>query len=110
MRSLATAEDVLARVNELVPTLRSRAAQTENLRQMHPDNLRDLTQAGVFRLTMPTDTGGYQADDGIVSEVLAQIARGCPSTSWICTIMVAVNVVPALLQQDVGAEIYATRI
>ena len=108
MRSLATAEDVLARVNELVPTLRSRAAQTENLRQMHPDNLRDLTQAGVFRLTMPSDTGGYQADDGIVSEVLAQIARGCPSTSWICTIMVAVNVVPALLHEEVGAEIYST--
>lgn len=103
-----TAEDVLARVNELVPTLRSRAAQTENLRRMHPDNMRDLSRAGVFRLTMPLDRGGYQADERIVAEALAQIARGCPSTSWICTIMLAVNVLPALLGDEAAEEIYAT--
>jgi 3-hydroxy-9,10-secoandrosta-1,3,5(10)-triene-9,17-dione monooxygenase len=104
----ATVEDVLARVHELVPTLRSRAAQTESLRRMHPDNLRDLTRAGVFRLTMPTDAGGYQADEEVVAEVLAQIARGCPSTSWICSIMVAVNVIPALLSDEAAEEIYTT--
>jgi alkylation response protein AidB-like acyl-CoA dehydrogenase len=60
---------------------------------MHPDTLRDLTEAGVFRLAMPTDVGGYQADDGIVAEVLAQISRGCPSTGWMCTIMMVSNVI-----------------
>ena len=102
------AEEVLNRVNELVPVLRARAADTEKLRRMHPDNLRDLTAAGVFRLTVPADVGGYEADDEIVTEVLAQISRGCPSTSWICTIMTSANTLPALLTDDAADEIYAT--
>jgi alkylation response protein AidB-like acyl-CoA dehydrogenase len=75
---------------------------------MHPDNLRDLTEAGVFRLAMPTDVGGYQAAEDIVAEVLAQISRGCPSTGWMCTIIVATNVIPALLADEAADEIYAT--
>jgi 3-hydroxy-9,10-secoandrosta-1,3,5(10)-triene-9,17-dione monooxygenase len=103
-----TAEGVLAQVNTMVGQLRARAPETERLRRMHPDNLRDLTEAGVFRLAMPTDVGGYQADDGIVAEVLAQISRGCPSTGWMCTIMMVSNVIPALLADEAADEIYAT--
>jgi alkylation response protein AidB-like acyl-CoA dehydrogenase len=105
---LQTAEDVLGRVNTLVPVLHSRAAGTEKLRRMHPDNLRDLTEAGVFRLAMPADVGGYQASEETLAEVLAQIARGCPSSGWICTVMIALNMVPALLVDQAAEEIYAT--
>jgi 3-hydroxy-9,10-secoandrosta-1,3,5(10)-triene-9,17-dione monooxygenase len=103
-----TAEEVVERVNTLVPVLHARAAATEKLRRIHPDNLRDLTEAGVFRLAMPADVGGYQADEDTVAQVLGQIARGCPSSSWISTIMVAVNVIPALLVDEAAEEIYAT--
>ena len=103
-----TAEDVLTRVNALVDQLRERAPETEKLRRMHPENLRDLTDAGVFRLAMPTDVGGYQADEYIVAEVLAQIARGCPSTGWMCTIMLLSNTLPALLDDEARDAIYAT--
>jgi 3-hydroxy-9,10-secoandrosta-1,3,5(10)-triene-9,17-dione monooxygenase len=103
-----TAEAVLADVNSLVDRLRARAPETERLRRMHPDNLRDLTEAGVFRLAMPTDVGGHQADEDIVAEVLAQISRGCPSTGWMCTIMLISNVIPALLADEAADEIYAT--
>jgi alkylation response protein AidB-like acyl-CoA dehydrogenase len=75
---------------------------------MHPDNLRDLTEAGVFRLAMPTDVGGYQAADDVVAEVLAQISRGCPSTGWMCTIMLVSNLIPALLGNEAADELYAT--
>jgi alkylation response protein AidB-like acyl-CoA dehydrogenase len=106
--AVRTAEGVLAQVNTLVDLLRARAPETERLRRMHPDNLRDLTDAGVFRLAMPTDVGGYQADDDIVAEVLAQISRGCPSTGWMCTILTLSNVIPALLPDEAADEIYAT--
>lgn len=100
--------DILAKVRELIPDMRSRAPMTERLRRMHPQSLADLTTAGVFQLGMPTDVGGAQASEDIIAEVLAEIARGCPSTSWICTIMLAVNVIPALLCDDAAEEIYAT--
>src|SRR5262245_20961653 len=99
-----TAEGVLAAVNAMVDRLRARAPETERLRRMHPDNLRELTEAGVFRLAMPTDVGGYQADEDVVAEVLAQISRGCPSTGWMCTIMVVSNVIPALLADEAADD------
>ena len=101
-----TAEGVLAQVNALVDRLRARAPETELLRRMHPDNLRELTEAGVFRLAMPSDVGGYQAHEDIVAEVLAQISRGCPSTGWMCTIMVVSNLIPALLTDEAADDIY----
>ena len=104
----ATGQNVLARVSELVPTLRARARETEQLRRMHPDNLRDLTAAGVFKLTMPADVGGYEADDAIVAGVLAEIARGCPSTGWICSIILSGQPFPAFFGDLAADEVYAT--
>ena len=92
---------VLSRVNEILPQLRSRASQTEKLRRMHPDNLAQLTEGGVFNLTRPADV----ADGHIVNQVLTQIARACPSTSWICIIMSASNLGPALLSDEVTDDI-----
>jgi alkylation response protein AidB-like acyl-CoA dehydrogenase len=106
--AVRTAEGVLAQVNSLVDRLRARAPETERLRRMHPDNLRELTEAGIFRLAMPVDVGGYEAGEDIVAEVLAQISRGCPSTGWMCTIMVISNVIPALLADEAADHIYAT--
>lgn len=103
-----TPEEVLIRVNALVHELRVRAPETERLRRMHPENLRNLTEAGLFRLAMPTDVGGYEADEHVFAEALAQIARGCPSTGWMCTIMSISNLIPALLADEAADEIYAT--
>lgn len=105
---VASTEEVLVAVNDMVPTLRSRAYETEQLRHMHPDNLAELTRAGVFRLAMPKDVGGFEADGETITEVLAQIARGCPSTGWMCALMVISNMWPAFMVDEAAAEIYAT--
>jgi alkylation response protein AidB-like acyl-CoA dehydrogenase len=102
------ADEVLNRVNALVPVLRARAPETEKLRRMQPDTLRDLTEAGVFLLAVPADVGGYEADDAIVIETLAQLSRGCPSTGWICSIITAANTLPALMSDGAADEIYGT--
>lgn len=104
----STAQEVVERVNALVPVLRSRARETEQLKHMHPDNLEELTQAGVFKLTMPKSHGGFEAGPREINEVLAQIARGCPSTSWICAIISVSNAWPALLSDEAANEILAT--
>lgn len=105
----ATCEEVRARVEELLPGLRARAATTEKMRRLHPVNLEELTKSGVFRLTMPRDVGGYEADDYTVTEVLAQIARSCPSTGFVCTIILSLNCLPAMLGDSAADEIYATQ-
>ncbi len=104
----ATPQDVLRRVTELVPTLRARGRETEQLRRMTPENVRELTEAGVPKLTLPADVGGYQADSRHLCEVLAQIARGCPSTGFICLITLATQPMPAMFGDVAADEIYAT--
>jgi len=104
----ATPEEVQSRVEDFLSTLRARAHSTEKMRRMHPNNLDSLTNAGVFRLTVPCDVGGYEADDYTVTEVLAQIARGCPSTGWICAIISSFNSLPAMFGDEAADEIYAT--
>jgi len=88
--------------------LRSRARETEQLKQMHPDNLEAITEAGVFKLTLPKSHGGYEAEPREITEVLAQIARGCPSTSWMCATTSAANVWPALLTDEGANEVLVT--
>ncbi|MCV7336081.1 hypothetical protein [Mycolicibacterium senegalense] len=70
---------------------------------MAPETMKDLTEAGVFRLTMPKDRGGYEAEPRILAEVLAQVGRGDPSASWIVAAITAMNWWPAVMS-DEGAE------
>ena len=104
----SSAEEVLTRVNALVPVLRERARETELLRRMHPDNLRALTDAGVFRLTLPKTHGGFEAEPRVLSEILAQIARGCPSTGWATALIVTASMWAGLLPDEGAAELYST--
>jgi alkylation response protein AidB-like acyl-CoA dehydrogenase len=89
------AAEVLSRVDALVPILRRRAAETEKLRRMHPDTLRDLTDASVLQLSVPTDVGSDEADDALVIDTLVKVARGCLLTGWICSIITAGNTLSA---------------
>ena len=103
-----TAQEVLDRVNSLVPALRDRARETELGRRMAPQTLQDLIDAGVFKLTLPRDRGGFEAPPAILAETLTQISRGDPSASWIVALMTALNYWPALLPDDGADELYAT--
>jgi alkylation response protein AidB-like acyl-CoA dehydrogenase len=77
---------LLARATALVPMLRSRAEDTEKARRVAPSTLDALSEAGVFRMMAPRRYGGDEADFRMQCDVLAEIARGCPSTSGVATI------------------------
>lgn len=104
----SSAEEVLERVNALVPAMRERARETEIGRKMAPQTLQDLTDAGVFKLTLPKDRGGFEAPPAIIAETLTQIGRADPSASWIVALMTAVNYWPSLLPDDGADEIFET--
>jgi alkylation response protein AidB-like acyl-CoA dehydrogenase len=50
-----------------------------------------LREACVFRMTAPKRFGGQEVDFQTQCDVLAEIARGCPSTSWVATIYSAMS-------------------
>jgi len=78
--------NLVERTAALVPMLRQHAATTEKERRVPLETLAALDQAGVFRMMAPERFGGDEASFETQCRVLAEIARGCPSTSWVATI------------------------
>ena len=77
-----TYEDTICQARELVPALRSRAAQAEAARAMLPETVNDLHRIGALRMLQPKRWGGMELDFIAYVDVPMELARGCASTSW----------------------------
>lgn len=99
------AADLLGQTSAIVPRLRSHAEQTERDRRV-PDELLDaLSEIGVFRMTAPLRYGGLEATFQTQCDVLAEVARGCPSSSWIATIYSAMSWLVSTFSDEAQEEI-----
>jgi alkylation response protein AidB-like acyl-CoA dehydrogenase len=103
------AEGLVARAAALVPMLRAHAEATEKARRVPPASLDALSDAGVFRMMAPKRYGGDEADFETQCDVLAEIARGCPSTSWVATIYSAMAWVASVFPDEAQDEIFENR-
>ena len=103
------AKGLVARAAALVPMLRAHAEATEKARRVPPASLDALSDAGVFRMMAPKRYGGDEADFETQCDVLAEIARGCPSTSWVATIYSAMAWIAGVFPDEAQDEIFENR-
>ena len=82
---------LVANATALIPFLRKSAPSAEKARRVPQDSYDALSAAGIFKMTAPKAYGGVEADFQTQCDVLAEIARGCPSTSWVATIYSAMS-------------------
>ena len=75
-------EEALRRAREIVPTLRERAQKCEDERVLLPENEKLLHETGLFRYHQPKRFGGMELPYVAVVDIVAELARGCPSTAW----------------------------
>ncbi|MFF1383482.1 GTP cyclohydrolase II RibA [Arthrobacter sp. NPDC058288] len=80
--AVASHDEMLARVDALIPRLRERAGETERIRHLPESTMADLKEAGVFQVLSPTAVGGFGLGAETYVEVVRRLARGCPSTAW----------------------------
>ena len=99
--------NLVERATALVPMLRQHAAAAENERRVPLATLEALDQAGVFRMMAPKTFGGDEADFETQSRVLAEIARACPSTSWVATIYSAMGWAASAFPDQAQNEVFA---
>jgi 3-hydroxy-9,10-secoandrosta-1,3,5(10)-triene-9,17-dione monooxygenase len=71
------------RAEALVPVLRERAPQGEELRQLPDETIADLHRTGLFRILQPKRVGGSELPFRSLVELVATIARGDGSTAWV---------------------------
>jgi alkylation response protein AidB-like acyl-CoA dehydrogenase len=98
---------VVDRAAALVPMLAERAPHAEQLRRVPDESFDALSKAGVFLMTAPRRYGGAEVNFQTQCDVLAHIARGCPSTSWVATIYSAMSWLAATFPDQAQEEIYA---
>lgn len=75
-------DELLARVDALIPGLRERAAETEEIRRIPEASMAELKAAGVFQMLAPKAVGGFGMGLETYVEVVRRLAQGCVSTAW----------------------------
>ena len=84
-------DELLHRAAALVPALRERAAQTEELRHIPQETVDDFHASGILKASQPARFGGYEIDYPIVLDIAAELGRGCGSSSWCYSIWASHN-------------------
>ena len=75
-------DEAMRRARDIVPTLRSRAQKCEDARVLLPENEKLLHETGLFRFHQPKSFGGMELPFVAIVDIVAELARGCPSTAW----------------------------
>ncbi|MFE7358106.1 3-hydroxy-9,10-secoandrosta-1,3,5(10)-triene-9,17-dione monooxygenase oxygenase subunit [Streptomyces sp. NPDC057543] len=81
------AEDVLAAIRALAPTLRERAAEAESLRRVPDASVKELEATGFFQLLQPEAFGGRAAEPAVFYAAVKEIAKACGSTGWVASVV-----------------------
>jgi 3-hydroxy-9,10-secoandrosta-1,3,5(10)-triene-9,17-dione monooxygenase len=82
-----SADGVLAAVRELLPSLRERAQETEDLRRIPDVNIKGLQDSGFFRLLQPRRYDGIEASPVDFYRGVRLLASACGSTGWVSAVL-----------------------
>jgi len=96
-----------AKAAALVPLLRAKAAEIEREGRIPDEVLAAIDAAQLFRLRTPKRFGGFEADIRTYMDVVAELGRGCGSTSWIGFISIATVWIAALFPDEAQREVFA---
>ncbi|OPG09681.1 3-hydroxy-9,10-secoandrosta-1,3,5(10)-triene-9,17-dione monooxygenase oxygenase subunit [Microbispora sp. GKU 823] len=79
--------EVLDAVRALLPKIAERARSTDEDRRVPAESIRELVQAGVFRMLQPKRYGGVESDPVSFYEVVREISAVCGSTGWTVAVL-----------------------
>ncbi|MEU7592575.1 acyl-CoA dehydrogenase family protein [Streptomyces sp. NPDC039022] len=92
--TVPTREELVDRAAALVPLLRKHAAETEERRSLSEASLAAITEAGLARLCVPVEYGGYGHGIATLTAVAAELGRGCASSAWVVGVSGQIAVSP----------------
>ena len=82
-----SASQVLDAVRDLLPLLRDRAQETEDLRRIPDESIKSLQETGFFKLLQPARYGGLEASPVDFYRGVRLIASACGSTGWVSSVL-----------------------
>jgi len=82
-------EELTKAAADLVPKLRERAEEAEDLRMMPDETIEDIKKAGIHKMFTPKRYGGFEMDWGTQVDVARELGKGCASTSWMSSVVMS---------------------
>lgn len=102
------ARRLIQAAEELAPRLLARAQGADEAGMVPRETVKEMAEAGLFRVLQPKRWGGYEQDPRVFYRVQMALARGCMSTAWIYGVIGVHNwqlpLFPEQAQQDVWAN------
>ena len=89
-----------------VPILERNADTTDALRRLADENVQALRDSGLCRLMVPERFGGYQTSVRTYIDVMAEVGRGCGSTSWVASLINVCAWLAALFPEQAQADVW----
>ncbi len=80
--TVPTPSELVERAAAIRPVLERNAEETDRLRRVAEENVTAIREAGLCRILEPRRFGGYEADFHTLLAVMAELGKGCGSTSW----------------------------
>jgi len=90
----------------LFPTLRERAAECEENREIPERTIEDLINGGIIRSTVPNRLGGYEVDYRTAMSICSAISRGCGSTGLVAANMLGCALTTALWPEKAQRDVW----
>jgi alkylation response protein AidB-like acyl-CoA dehydrogenase len=87
--SSATGRRIRDEIEELVPLLRANAAEGENAGALVPETLKAVSEAGVFKLTLPAEYGGSALGARDIAEIVTALGKGDAAVGWLAVVATA---------------------
>lgn len=100
--------EVLEVVREILPDIAQRAHATDANRAVPAESVKQLRDAGVFRMLQPRRYGGLESNPVHFYEVVRALSGVCGSTGWVASVLGVhpwhVGLFPDEAQKDVWAD------
>jgi alkylation response protein AidB-like acyl-CoA dehydrogenase len=100
-------EELIERARRLIPVVRQRAPQAEELRRLPPETVQDFVDAGFVRACVPERFGGMEHEVDIATELALLIGRGCSASGWLASFYPLHNWMVGWLPEQGQAEVWA---
>ena len=81
--TLVKDNSLVEKARSFIPRLRERAKETEEIRRIPEATMKELKEAGLFKLLRPKRYGGLQTNFRTYADCVVELSRGCGSTGWI---------------------------
>ncbi len=81
--AIPSRETLIERARAMIPALKARSEAATAAKTLPAETIREMQEAGFFRVLQPKRYGGYEHDPKVFFDIQTTLAEGCMSTAWV---------------------------